>query len=86
MTIMEHFIMLHSLYQKSGQPLSPQNKANIQKPITNLQCKSENRYMGILFCLSQNRLVLEIYNKNPLLSTNQFNIFAIWTSEKIQSR
>jgi hypothetical protein len=41
MTIMEHFIMLHSLYRQSNQPLPPQDIEDIYKMVSRLKCKSE---------------------------------------------
>jgi hypothetical protein len=41
MKIMEHFMALHSIYGKSGHPLPPLEKEDIQKIITRLKCRAE---------------------------------------------
>ncbi|MDR2783191.1 MAG: hypothetical protein LBB48_05035 [Treponema sp.] len=37
----EHFILLHSIYRNSGQPLPPLEKEDIQKVVTRLKCRAE---------------------------------------------
>jgi hypothetical protein len=41
MTIMEHFITLHSLYRQSDRQLPPKDIQDVYKIVSRLKCKSE---------------------------------------------
>jgi hypothetical protein len=41
MKIMEHFILVHSIYRNSSQPLSSLEKEDIQQVLTHLKCRAE---------------------------------------------
>jgi hypothetical protein len=41
MKIIEHFILVHSIYRNSGQPFPPLEREDIQQVLTRLKCRAE---------------------------------------------